>query len=149
MVHPLKDPCPVFGFNINVFVISIKYFWKLRKEISPRNKDPSNVMLDSKGDILASNKSIEYRALEAYTKRLEVKPIKPHLKRAELLTNKLCEARLETPRKVKSQPWVNKDLMTDVRILQTIKQEMLMTKQTNSSKEINVAGDDFILAVLK
>ena len=60
-------------------------FWKLRKQICPRSIDPPSVMLDSRGNILTSNKSIEDRAIEVYTKRLEGNPMKPHLKRAEIL----------------------------------------------------------------
>ena len=123
-------------------------FWKLRKQICPRSIDPPSVMLDSRGNILTSNKSIEDRAIEVYTKRLEGNPMKPHLKRAEILTNDLCKARLERSRKNNSPPWSMDDLKNAVKDLAKDKSRDALDQANELFKE-EVAGDDLLLAVLK
>ena len=123
-------------------------FWKIRKQICPKSKDPPSAMLDGKGNILTNNKSIEDRAIEVYTKRLEGNPVKPHQKRAETLTNELCKARLETSRKNKSEPWVMEDLKNAVKDLAKDKARDALDQANELFKE-EVAGDDLMLAVLK
>ena len=80
-------------------------FWKIRKAICPRSQDPPSVVLDSKGNNLTSQESIENRAIEVYKERLDGNEIKPHLKEAEKTTNELCESRLKVTANKKTKPW--------------------------------------------
>ena len=54
--------------------------WKLKKRLCPNSRDPPSAMLDSKGNLLTSNKAIEERALEVFSERLEGNTMKDHLK---------------------------------------------------------------------
>ena len=47
-------------------------------------------MLDEKGNLLTTQKVIENKAIDVYTKRLEGNEIKAHLKDAEKMTETLC-----------------------------------------------------------
>ena len=69
-------------------------FWKIRKQLCPKSHDPPSAMIDERGNILTSQKSIEARALDVYTKRLKGNEMKAHLKGAEDITEQLCETRL-------------------------------------------------------
>ena len=48
-----------------------KQLLKLRKKMCPNSRDPPSAMFDKHGNLLTSDKSIESRALEAYSERLE------------------------------------------------------------------------------
>ena len=67
-------------------------FWRIKKKICSKSKDPPSFMFDKKGNILTTNKAIENIALEVYAERIESNTIKPHLKDSETLTNALCES---------------------------------------------------------
>ena len=54
-------------------------FWKVKKKLCPRTKDPPSVMLDSHDNLLTTDKAIEDRAIEVYKERLNNNDIKPHL----------------------------------------------------------------------
>ena len=51
-------------------------------------------MLDEKGNMLTGSQEIQNRAIEVYSGRLKGNKIKKHLKRTEILKEKLCEERL-------------------------------------------------------
>ena len=123
-------------------------FWKLRKRLCPKSKDPPSVMLDSKGNILTTNRAIEERAIEVYAKRLEGNIMKPHLKDVEAVTDELCELRLETTKKNKTEPWTMDDLKNALKDLGKDKARDAHDQANELFKE-EVAGDDLMLAVLK
>ena len=52
-------------------------------------------MLDEHDNILTTNKAIQERAVEVFSKRLEANPIEKHLEQFEAETNQLCEERLK------------------------------------------------------
>ena len=105
-------------------------------------------MWDSKGNILTTDKAIEERAIEVYEGRIEGNTIKPHLNEAEILTNELCEARLEETKKNKTQPWTIDDLKNALKDLGNNKSRDALDHANELFKE-EVAGDDMMLAVLK
>ena len=84
--------------------ISEKQLWKLRKKMCPNNRDPPSAMFDKHGNLVTSDRSIESRALEAYTERLENNEMKPHLKDYEENVNELCELRLKLCKSNKTDP---------------------------------------------
>ena len=51
-------------------MINAHEIWKLRKKMSPKNRDPPTAMTDKKGNLLTSDEAIQNRALEAYSERL-------------------------------------------------------------------------------
>ena len=109
---------------------------------------PYPTMWDSKGNILTTDKAIEERAIEVYEGRIEGNTIKPHLSEAEILTNELCEARLEETKKNKTQPWTIGDLKNTLKDLGNNKSRDALDHANELFKE-EVAGDDMMLAVLK
>ena len=51
--------------------IDSQKFWKRKKKVFPKSREPPSAMLDKSGNLLTTEKSIQDRALEAYTERLE------------------------------------------------------------------------------
>ena len=105
-------------------------------------------MFDKHGNLLTSEKSIESRALEAYTERLENNKMKPHLKDLEKDTNELCELRLNLCKNNKTDPWTMNELKDALKQLAKDKArdpEGLANELFSES----VAGEDLLLAVLK
>ena len=123
-------------------------FWKLRKRLCPKSKDPPSVMLDSKGNILTTNRAIEERAIEVYAKRLEGNIMKPHLKDVEEVTDELCKLRLETTKNNKTEPWTMDYLKNALKDLGKDKARDAHDQANELFKE-EAAGDDLMLAVLK
>ena len=87
-----------------------KQIWKMKKRSCPKSKDPPTAMLDSKGNLLMSNKAIENRAIEVFKERLSGNKIEPNLINLEKDTNKLCETRLKMTKLNKIKPWDMEDL---------------------------------------
>ena len=123
-------------------------FWKIRKQICPKSQDPPSAMLDEKGNLLTTQKVIENKAIDVYTKRLEGNEIKAHLKDAEKMTETLCETRLKTTQNNKTDPWTMEDLENAIKDLQRNKSRDALEQANELFKE-EVAGDDFKLAILK
>ena len=48
-----------------------KQIWTLKKKLCPRSKDPPTAMLDSRGNLLTTDKAIQNRATEVFAQRLE------------------------------------------------------------------------------
>ena len=63
--------------------IDSQRFWKIKKKLFPKSRDPPSVMLDKEGNLLTTDKAIKNRALEAYKERLQPNKIKEHLKSLE------------------------------------------------------------------
>ena len=123
-------------------------FWKIRKTICPKSQDPPSAMLDSKGNLLTSQASIENRAIEVYTKRLEGNKMKAHLKGAEKTTNDLCETRLKVTKHNKTEPLTMDDLEIVMKDLARNKSRDALGHVNELFKE-EAAGSDFKLAILK
>ena len=62
--------------------------------------DPRN------GNLLTSDDKIQDAAVHTYTKRLENRPIKEHLKHIKDAKEKLCEKLLKVAKQNKTPPWV-------------------------------------------
>ena len=90
--------------------IDSKQLWKLKKKLCPRSRDALSVMKDKHGNIISSDKAIKERALEVYKDRLRGNKIEIHLEELEKDTNLLCEIRVKTSQRNKTQPWTMDDL---------------------------------------
>ena len=128
--------------------LDTQQFWKIRKKVSPTNKDPPSVMMDSHGNILTSNKAISDRALEVYVDRLKGNKMKPHLIQMEEEVNQLCEKRLEETKLNKTKPWNMNDLDEAIKSLDRNKSRDAIGMANELLKE-EAAGSDFKLAILK
>ena len=84
--------------------------WKLKKRLCPGSRNPPSAMLDEHENLLTSNKAIQERAIEVFSKRLKPNPIEEHLEEFEAETNKLCEERLKMCKLNKSDPWEEDNL---------------------------------------
>ena len=51
--------------------INSQKFWKMKKRMNQKTRDPPTAMLDGDGILLTSNHTIKDRALEVYTDRLK------------------------------------------------------------------------------
>ena len=56
--------------------IDAQKFWQLNKKINPRSRDPPTSIYDKKGNLLAADKAIEERVIEANSDRLAPNNIK-------------------------------------------------------------------------
>ena len=75
--------------------ISSQKFWKLKKSICPKTREPPAAMIDKNGNLITNNKAIEEREIEVFTERLKPNEMEDHLKSPEETENKLCEIRLK------------------------------------------------------
>ena len=128
--------------------MSANKIWKLKKKLCPRSRDPPTAMLDKEGNLLTSDESIEKRALEVYTKRLEGNKMVDNLKDLEIDTNNLCKNRLKLCKKNKSEPWDLDDLKIVLKELGRDKSRDA-DGYANELFMLSVAGDDLQLALLK
>jgi hypothetical protein len=128
--------------------IDSQRFWKIKKKIFPKSKEPPSVMLDKCGNMLTTEKAIESRAVEAYTERLKANTIEKHLEEYEATVNKLCEARLEISKQNKSEPWSMADIELAVKDLDNNKARDALEYANELFKE-GVSGEDLKLALLK
>ena len=105
-------------------------------------------MKDGKGNLLSSSKAIEERAIEIYDERLKPKQMKDHLINHEEVTNKLCEARINMCKLVKTDPWTHEDLQV---VLKQLKNDKARDAEsfTNEIFKEKAAGTDLLKAVLK
>jgi hypothetical protein len=123
-------------------------FWKVKKKLCPRIRDPPSAMMDGHGNLLTSDMAIENRAVEVYSERLEGNQIKPHLVEIENNVNKLCETRLKITENNKSRPWTMEDLTRVLKELDNDKSRDALGQANELFKE-EAAGTDLKLAVLK
>ena len=90
--------------------INSQKFWKLKKKIFKKSRDPPVAMFNKNGELLTNRKDIEDRAVEAYTERLKPNKIVEHLESYQDIENKLCETRLKLTKLNKTEPWTIPDL---------------------------------------
>ena len=105
-------------------------------------------MKNRKVNLLSSNKAIEERALEVYDERLKPNKMKDHLINHEEVTNKLCEARIDMCKLVKTDPWTQEDLKVVLKQLKNDKARDAENLANEIFKE-KAAGTDLLKAVLK
>ena len=122
--------------------------WKLKKRLCPGSRDPPSAMLDGNDNLLTSNKAIQERAVEVFSKRLEANPIEDTLKDYEDETNKLCEARLKLCKSIKTEQWDEADLKEALKQLDKEKSRDPEGFANEIFKD-DVAGTDLLKAVLK
>ena len=128
--------------------IDAQKFWKLKKKIFPKIKEPPSAMLDKGGNLLITKKAIEDRAIEAYTERLKANKMEKHFEVYEETVNNLCEERLKVTKKIKTDPWSMEDLEHAVKDLDNNKARDALQYANELFKE-GVAGKDLKLALLK
>ena len=63
--------------------INSQKFWKLKKAICPKAREPPTAMTDKHGNLLTNNKAIEDRAIEVFTERLKPNKMEGHLQSLE------------------------------------------------------------------
>ena len=125
-----------------------KQIWTLKKKLCPRSKDPPTAMLDSRGNLLTTDKAIQNRATEVFAERLESNKIEKHLADLEEDTNKLCTLRLKLAKLNKTKPWDIEDLKSVIKKLPPNKARD-SDGYANELFTISVAGDDLLEALLK
>ena len=128
--------------------IDSQRFWKIKKKLFPKSRDPPSAMFDKANNLLTSDKAIESRALEAYQERLEANKIAEHLRSYEDTNNKLCEARLKMTKLNKTDPWSMEDMEIAIKDLGKNKSRDALNWANELFKE-GVAGSDLKLATLK
>ena len=127
--------------------IDSQRFWKIKKKVFPKSKDPPSAMLDKFSNLLTTQESIEARALEVYSERLQPNAIKEHLKSLEENTNNLCDLRLNLLKSIESDQWAPDDLKQAVKDLDRDKSRDALGHANELFKE-EVAGTDLKLATL-
>ena len=128
--------------------MNAKKLWKMKKKLCPKIRPPPTAMLDSKGNLLTTDKAIEERAIEVFEKRLEGNEMEDNLKELEYDTNKLCELQLNLSKSVRTEPWDIEDLKEALKGLAKDKSRDA-DGYANKLFAMDVAGDDLLLAVLK
>ena len=126
--------------------INTQKFWKLKKKICPKSRDPPAAMFSSKGDLLTNKKDIEERAVEVYTDRLKPNKIVEHLESYEETENKLCELRLKISKLNKTEPWTNEDLE---QVIKDLDKDKSRDAIGHANEIFKCAGCDLKLAVLR
>ena len=121
-------------------------FWKMKKKLFPKSRDPPSAMLDKFNNLLTTQESLEARAIEVFSKRPNI--VKDHLKSLEENTNKLCEIKLKLLRTSNNDPWTHDDLEQAVKDLDKDKARYAFGHINELFKE-QVAGTDLKLATLK
>ena len=91
--------------------IDSQRFWKMKKKVYPKSRDPPSAMLDKFSNLLTTQESIEARALEVYGERLQPNANKEHLKSLKENTNKLGDLRLNLFKAIDSDQWTLEDLI--------------------------------------
>ena len=128
--------------------INSQKFWKMKKRMNQKTRDPPTAMLDGDGILLTSNLTIKDRALEVYTDRLKNNKIERHLEAYEKDVNKLCESRLKQCKQNKVNPWTMEDLDIAIKDLDKGKARDALGYANELFKD-DVAGSDLKLALLK
>ena len=126
--------------------INAQKFWKLKKKICPKSKDPPAAMFSSKGELLTNKKEIEERAVEVYTDRLKPNKIVHHLESYEETENKLCELRLKISKLNKTKPWTNEDLE---QVIKDLDKDKSRDAIGHANELLKCAGCDLKWAVLR
>ena len=81
-------------------------FWKLKKKLCPKNRDPPTAMLDKQGNLVTGAKGIEKLTVEHYIKVLENRiMINKNMEHLKVAKEDLCQKRLELCKLNKSDPW--------------------------------------------
>ena len=128
--------------------IDAQRFWKLKKKIFPKSRDPPSAMLDKFNNLLTTQAAIEARALEVYSERLQPNPTKENMKSLEAITNKLCDIRLELLKSINTEPWTMDDLDQAVKYLDRDKARDALGHANELFKD-EVACTDLKLATLR
>ena len=105
-------------------------------------------MNDKHGNLISSDKALKERALEVYKERLSGNKIEKHLEELERDTNLLCEIRVKTSQRNKTQAWTMDDLKDVLKQLGNDKSRDPEGYINEIFKE-SVAGSDLLEATLK
>ena len=100
------------GFNMGKL-------WKLRKKLSPFQKDPKTALLDPNGNLITSAKNLEKHTPNHYKNVLSNRTIKPELNNLQTNKEDLCEERIEIAKNNKSKPWTKEDLTIVLKYLKS------------------------------
>ena len=126
--------------------INSQKFWKLKKKIFPKSRDPPAAMLNSKGDLLTNDREIKDRAVEVYKERLKPNKIVTYLESYEQTENKLCEMRLKLAKLNKTEPWTLQDLE---QVIKDLDKDKSRDAIGHANELFKCAGSDLKLAVLR
>ena len=126
--------------------INSQKFWKLKKTICPKAREPPAAMMDKHGNLLTNNKAIEDRAIEVFTERLQPNKMEEHLQSLEETENKLCEIRLKMSKLHKTDLWTLEDLEKVIKDLDVNKSRDAIG---HGNKILKCAGSDLKMAILK
>ena len=121
--------------------IEIQKFWKMKKQLFPRSKDPPSAMLDKQGNLLTTNKSIENRELKVYAENLQPNKIREHLKEHEPTVNKICDIKPKIAKLNIKEPWTMSELDSAVKYLKVNKSRDALDHANKIFKD-GVAGSD-------
>ena len=128
--------------------VNTQAFWKIKKKMCPKQKEPPVAMKDKHGNLITSEKAIQERVLEVFSERLKPNKMKENIKHMEETTNKLCESRLKATKLNKSEKWTIDDLEEVLKELEKDKSRDALG-HANEIFRKDVAGTDLKLAILK
>ena len=122
--------------------------WKLKKQLRGITQEPPTAMLDSSGNLVTTNKSIENLTIKLYQERLKPHEIKESLKLHKVQRDYLCEQRLDEACKNKTPPWTLGDIEVVLRQLKNNKSRDPLGFANELFKP-DIAGADLKQALLK
>ena len=126
--------------------INSQKFWKLKRKVCPKTRDPPTAMMDREGNLITNKNATDDRAIEVFTERLKPNRMKEHLKSLEETENKLCDMRLKLSKLKKTEPWSLEDLE---KVFKELEKDKSRDAIGHANEIFKCAGSDLKLAVLK
>jgi hypothetical protein len=146
MYNKIKDEIKVMngdegGYNPG-------HLWKLKKKLSPQQRDPPTAMYDGKGNILTEDIDIRNEAVKHFKTVFETKPIDSDLTDHKVQRERLCERRLEEAFKNKTPEWTLEDVKYATKSLNSGISKDPYGHPNELFKE-GIAGEGLLKAILK
>ena len=93
------------------------HLWKLKKKLSPQQRDTPTTMKDESGKLLTTTDEIVKEAQKHYRKVVEQKPIEKGLEAHQIQREALCEERLKIASQNKTPMWTPEDVRIAIKSL--------------------------------
>ena len=140
----VKEACN--GLTSEEGGVNATQLWKLKRKLRGIALEPTTAMIDSKGNLVTTSKSIEALTMEVLKDKSHI--VKDNLKVHHMQREQLCENRLEEAKKNITPPWSMDDLTIVLKQLKNNKSRDPLGLANELFKP-NHAGEDLKLAVLK
>ena len=140
----VKEACN--GLTSEEGGVNATKLWQLKRKLRGIALEPPTAMIDSKGNLVTTSKSIEALTMEVFIDRLTSHIVKDNLKVHHMQREKLCEKRLEEAQKNITPPWSMDDSTLVLKQLKNNKSRDPLGLANELFKPNN-AGEDLKLAV--